>query len=77
MDLSTTLFLGDLSVYCTEADLYSMFEPFGLIESVQLKRKSITDGRAAYGFVTFRTRESAEAAIRAMNGQVVTGRAIR
>lgn len=77
MDFSTTLFLGDLSVYCTQQDLYNIFEPFGPIESIQLKRKSTPDARPTYGFVTYRFRESAESALRVMNGQVVSGRAIR
>lgn len=72
-----SLFLGDLSVYCTEQDLYEIFQSFGPIESIQLKRKSTANGRPSYGFIQYRFRESAEEALRVMNGRVVHGRAIR
>lgn len=76
-DASTSLFLGDLSVYCTEKDVFSLFQGFGPIESIQLKRKSTSNGRPSYGFIQFRFKESAEEALRVMNGRVVHGRAIR
>lgn len=72
-----SLFLGDLSVYCTEQDIFEIFQSFGPIESIQLKRKSVANGRPSYGFVQFRFRESAEEALRVMNGRVIHGRAIR
>lgn len=72
-----SLFLGDLSVYCTEQDIYEIFQPFGPIESIQLKRKSTSNSRPSYGFIQYQFRESAEEALRVMNGRVVHGRAIR
>lgn len=36
--LTTTLFLGDLSVVCTEMNLRELFNKYGELERVQLKK---------------------------------------
>ena len=74
---STTLFVGDLSIHCTEKDLFQLFNMFGSIEAIHLKRKATANNRPTYGFVAFKQRASAEAAMKFMNGHVIHGRAIR
>eukprot|EP01040_Poterioochromonas_malhamensis_P001622 gene1622-1716_t len=76
-EMSTTLFVGDLSIHCTEKDIFQLFQVFGAIESIQLKRKAAANNRPTYGFIGFKLRESAEAALKYMNGHVIHGRAIR
>lgn len=76
-EMSTTLFIGDLSIHCTEKDIFQLFQVFGAIESIQLKRKATANNRPTYGFIGFSLRESAEAALKYMNGHVIHGRAIR
>lgn len=71
-----TLFVGDLSVYCSETDLQNLFSQFGPIEKITIKRGVSGTTNLSYGFVKFYHRESAEAAT-AMKGIMFLGRAIK
>jgi RNA recognition motif-containing protein len=76
----TTLFLGDLSVYCKERDIFELFQNFGQVESVQIKKSedgSVPKPHLCYGFVKFNRRECAEMALCAVNGKLFLGRPIR
>lgn len=72
-----TLFLGDLSVYCTEKDVKEFFQPFGPIEAIKLKRGSSDRNHLSYGFIRFIHPESAQLALERGNGAVFLGRPIR
>lgn len=75
---SRTLFLGDLSIYCTERDICQVFASFGPIESIHLKR--VPQGATAhlsYGFVRYKHRLSAETALTSMQGAIFLGRPLR
>lgn len=73
----STLFVGDLSVYCTERELCKLFCTYGSIEFVQIKRESGRQEHLSYGFVKFNARESAERALQELNGIDVYGRKLR
>jgi RNA recognition motif-containing protein len=74
---STTLFLGDLSIFCNEQEIFNLFQPFGPIESVQLKKCEKKKPHLSYGFIKFAYRQSADQALQQTNGQIFLGRAIR
>ena len=76
-DYSTTLFLGDLSVHCTERDIRKLFRPFGTIEAIRIKRGSNAKTNLSYGFIKFSNRQSAELAMEQVNGLMFLGRCIR
>jgi RNA recognition motif-containing protein len=76
----TTLFLGDLSVYCTERNIFELFQNFGQVECVQIKKSedgSIPKPHLCYGFVKFHHRACAELAFSTANGKIFLGRPIR
>lgn len=73
----STLFLGDLSVYCTEKDIRKLFRPFGPIESIRVKRGSSNKTNLSYGFIKFTFPESAEQAIKHLNGIMFLGRSLK
>jgi RNA recognition motif-containing protein len=76
--LSRTIFLGDLSIYCTEKDICQLFSSFGAIESIHLKR--IPQGHShflSYGFIRYQTRQSAEHSLASLDGVVFLGRPLR
>lgn len=77
--LTTTLFLGDLPVLCTEVGLRELFSQYGDVERVQLKKSDRDPQRAhlGFGFVKFTTRASAERALEELNGKFFLGRALR
>jgi RNA recognition motif-containing protein len=77
-DLSKTLFVGDLSIFCTKEDTYRLLFPFGKIESISLK--TVKDGKSSflfYCFVKYEQRVSGENAIDALNGKIFLGRPLR
>lgn len=74
---ASTLFLGDLSVYCSEKDIRKLFRPFGVIEAIRVKRGTSNKTNLSYGFIKFSTRESADQAMKQLNGVMFLGRAIR
>lgn len=74
---STTLFLGDLSIYCTEKDLRKLFRPFGSIETIRIKRGTNNRSNLSYGFLKFSERSAAENAMKNLSGVMFLGRTMR
>jgi RNA recognition motif-containing protein len=65
----STLFLGDLSIFSNEQEIFNLFQPFGPIESIQKLDLSC-------GFIKFAYHQSAAEALQQINGQIFLGRAI-
>ncbi len=76
-DDGTTLFLGDLSVYSTENHIRELFQPYGKIENVRIKRGNSTKPHLCYGFIKFDSRTAAEKALSGLNGVMFLGRTLR
>jgi RNA recognition motif-containing protein len=72
-----TLFLGDLSLFCTEKDIEDAFVPFGKIVEVRIQRSKETARALSYGFIEFSESDFAEAALNSMNNYVLKGRPLR
>jgi len=62
------LFIYHLPHDLTDADLATAFDPFGNVLSAKVYVDRYTGDSKGFGFVSFDTCESAEAAISAMNG---------
>lgn len=77
IDISRTLFVGDLSVFCTETELRQLFQPFGYIDDIRLKKTTANATRLGYGFIQFGTKECAERAMNSLNGIMFNGRIMR
>eukprot|EP01039_Chlorochromonas_danica_P005388 gene5388-5926_t len=87
--LMPTLFVGDLPADCSENELRMLFEPFGPIVSIRMKKGSSgkdnhvyssrpEEARAFYyAFVKFDQRKSAEVAFQSMQGFFYRGRTLR
>jgi RNA recognition motif-containing protein len=71
-----TVFLGDLSVYCTEEDISSYFRAYGTIEKIRIKH-AVNNKNLSYAFLTFTTKEASLRVIENLNGKVFLGRALR
>ncbi len=70
------LYVGNLSYQMTDADVRALFEPHGAVESVHLVTDRDSGRPKGFGFVEMGTDEEAQAAISALNGQKVGGRAL-
>src|SRR3954462_3829022 len=73
---NSKLFVGNLSFNTTENDLQDMFAPHGTVQEANLMMDRETGRARGFGFVTMSTPEEAQAAIDALNGQSVDGRAL-
>ncbi|XP_041744202.1 RNA-binding protein 15 [Coregonus clupeaformis] len=66
-----TLFLGNLDISVTENDLRRVFDRFGLITEVDIKRTSARGQNSTYGFLKFENLDMAHRAKITMSGKVV------
>jgi len=74
---SSTLFLGGLSYKATTDDIRAAFNHFGTITDVRITIDRDTSRPKGFGYVSFSTVEEAQAALSAMNGQLLADRPLR
>ena len=70
------LFVGNLSFNTTENDLQDTFAAHGTVIEANLMMDRDSGRPRGFGFVTMSTPEEAEAAINALNGKSIDGRAL-
>lgn len=71
-----SLFLGDLSLFCQEADIFQLFQGCGEIEAIRLMRNKSGTKCLGYGFITFVDVSSIPLAMQ-RQGSLLIGRKIR
>jgi cold-inducible RNA-binding protein len=74
--MSNKLFVGNLSFNTTENDLQDTFAPHGTVLEANLLMDRESGRPRGFGFVTMSTPEEAQAAIGALNGTSLDGRAL-
>jgi len=72
----TTIYVGNLPFSATDADLRVLFERHGKVDSVKLVNDRETGRPRGFGFVDMPSAD-AQAAIQALNGYSMNGRALR
>ena len=70
------IYVGNLSNDATEDDVRQAFEAFGEVSTINLIKDKFSGESRGFGFVEMPTKSEADAAITALNGQEVKGRAI-
>ena len=70
------IFVGNLSFLATENDVKGVFEAFGAVASVKIKKKSGKNSRG-FGFVTMPDDLQAQAAIAALQDKEFMGRPLK
>jgi cold-inducible RNA-binding protein len=74
--LGKKLYVGNLSYGTTDSDLQTLFGSHGTVQSAQVIMDRDTGRSKGFGFVEMDSGEQAQAAITALNGQAVDGRAL-
>ena len=74
--MSKKLYVGNLTYNVNETDLEALFTPFGTVQSAQLIVDRDTNRSKGFGFVEMGSDQEAQAAIAALNGKDVGGRAL-
>src|SRR5881398_3800111 len=70
------LYVGNLAYGISDSDLLRLFEPHGTVQSAQVVMDRDTGRSKGFGFVEMGSDQEAQAAIAAMNGKEVDGRAL-
>jgi RNA recognition motif-containing protein len=70
------LYVGNLGYGVTDSDLEKMFTPHGTVISVQVIMDRDTGRSKGFGFVEMQSDQEAQAAIAALNGKDMDGRAL-
>ena len=71
------IYVGNLSFQATDEDLLAEFGAFGTVKSASVIMDKMTGESRGFGFVEMATKSEGEAAIAALNGKDVKGRALR
>ncbi len=74
--MAKKLYVGNLSYGTTDSDLQNLFGPHGTVQSAQVVVDRDTGRSRGFGFVEMDSGEQAQAAITALNGREVNGRAL-
>ena len=70
------LYVGNLTYGVTDSQLEQMFAPHGTVQSAQVIMDRETGRSKGFGFVEMGSDQEAKAAIAALNGKEVDGRAL-
>src|SRR3982751_2481293 len=74
--MSTKLFVGNLSFNATENQLQDLFAAHGTVNEVDVIMDKFSGRPRGFAFVTMETKEAADAAVQALNGKEIDGRAL-
>lgn len=70
------IYVGNLAREVTEDDLRQAFGQHGAVSSVSLIKDKFSGESRGFGFVEMASKEEAQAAMAALNGQEIKGRAL-
>jgi len=74
--MGSKLYVGNLSYNVTGSELEQLFSPHGSVQSAEIIADRETGRSKGFGFVQMGSDEEAKAAIGALNGKEVGGRAL-
>lgn len=74
--MSTKLFVGNLSFNATQEQLQELFGAHGTVVEVDVIKDKFSGRPRGFAFVNMETKEAADAAVKALNGKDIDGRAL-
>ena len=74
--MSTKLFVGNLSFNATQEQLQDLFGAHGPVQEVDVIKDKFSGRPRGFAFVTMEPKEGADAAVQALNGKEIDGRAL-
>ena len=73
----SSLFIGDLAIFCSEREIEDAFSPYGEIQEIKIMRSEETSRNLSYGFIKFSSAQAAKRAMTELNGVILCGRPLR
>ena len=70
------IFVGNLAYNTTDDDLRQLFEPYGVVDKINVITDQYTGRSKGFGFVEMSESAAAKAAIQGLNGKELAGRAL-
>ena len=70
------IFVGNLAYTATEQDLRQLFEPYGVVDKINIITDRNTGRAKGFGFVEMPESQAAKAAIQGLQGKELAGRAL-
>ena len=70
------IFVGNLAFSATDHDLRQLFEPYGVVDKINVITDRDTGRSKGFGFVEMPDTAAAKAAIQGLNGKELEGRAL-
>ena len=70
------IFVGNLAFSATDPDLRQLFEPYGVVDNVNIITDRDTGRPRGFGFVEMPDSAAAKAAIQGLQGHQLAGRAL-
>ena len=74
--MATKLFVGNLTLAATTAELEALFAQVGVVDSTTIITDRFSGQSRGFGFVEMHTDQEAETAIERFNGHQLSGRAL-
>jgi len=74
--MSKKIYVGNLGYSVQDSDVQQMFSEFGQVSSASVIMDRDTGRSKGFGFVEMNSTEEADAAIKALNGKDMNGRAL-
>jgi cold-inducible RNA-binding protein len=71
------IYVGNLPREITEEELQQLFAQYGQVTRTSIIKDKFTDQPRGFGFVEMATKEEGNAAIAALNGKDIKGRALK
>ena len=75
-DLAMKIFVGNLAFTATDHDIRQLFEPYGMVETINIITDRATGRAKGFGFVEMPDSQAAQAAIVGLRGQELVGRTL-
>jgi RNA recognition motif-containing protein len=75
-DIDMNIYVGNISYQASEEDLRQAFEAYGDVDSSRIITDRETGRSKGFGFVEMANDDQAKAAIEALNGTEIAGRAV-
>ena len=70
------IFVGNLAFSTTDRDIRQLFEPYGVVDTINIITDRYTGQSRGFGFVEMPDSAAAKAAIQGLQGQALGGRTL-